>query len=162
MAARDAVGNLSAPATYSWTVVKTLEGRPFTVAGSAAGPLAPGLSRAIAVTVSNPNNVPILVTSLSVSVAAGSTKAGCDGPANLQLTQSNLSSTNVLAIPANGQLTLQSGSVSAPQVLMKDLPINQDACRRCLVQLHLRRERALMRRHALTLVGRRRISSPCC
>jgi hypothetical protein len=129
VAARDSVGNLSASASYSWTIVKTLEGKPFTVSGGASGPLAPGLSRAIAVTVSNPNNVPINVTSLSVSVAAGSTKAGCDGPSNLQLTQSNLSATNTLTVPANGALTLPSGAVAAPQVLMKDLATNQDACK---------------------------------
>ena len=130
--ARDAVGNTSAATTYSWTIVKEVkeaEDKPFTVTGNASGPLAPGLTRSLAITLSNPNTVAITVTALSASTAAGSSKAGCDGPANLQLTQSNVSAANALTIPANGHVTLPSGSVSAPQVLMKDLPVNQDACK---------------------------------
>ncbi|HUA73347.1 MAG TPA: hypothetical protein VL988_01155 [Solirubrobacteraceae bacterium] len=130
--ARDAVGNTSAPASFSWAVVKEVkkeEGKPFTVGGGASAPLAPGVSRPLAITVTNPNNVAILVTALSAAVAPGSSKAGCDGPANLALTQSNVSEANPLTIPANGHVTLPSGAVSAPQVLMKDLPVNQDACK---------------------------------
>jgi large repetitive protein len=130
--ASDAAGNASAPATYSWTIVKeekAAAGKPFTVTGNASGPLAPGVSRALAITLSNPNNVTIFVTALNASVASGSSKAGCDGPTNLALTQSNVSEANPLTIPANGQVTLPAGAVSTPQVLMKDLPVNQDACK---------------------------------
>jgi hypothetical protein len=130
--ARDAVGNTSAAATYGWTIVKEIapaSGKPFTVAGGASAPLAPGLSRPLTITVSNPNGVAITVTALSASVAPGSSKPGCDGPSNLQLTQSNVTEANPLTIPANGQVTLPSGAVTAPQVLMKDLPVNQDACK---------------------------------
>ena len=127
----DAVGNVSAPASYTWTIAKTVEesGKPFTVAGNATGPLAPGVSQTLAIIVTNPNGVAIEVTSLSTTVAAGSSKPGCDGPANLQLTQSSVSSSNPLAIPANGSVSLPAGSVSAPSVLMRDLPTNQDACK---------------------------------
>jgi hypothetical protein len=45
------------------------------------------------------------------------------------LTQANISAANVVAIPASGHVTLPSGPASAPQVLMKDLPVNQDACK---------------------------------
>jgi hypothetical protein len=130
--ARDAVGNTSATASYSWTIVKEVkeaEGKPFTVSGNASGPLAPGVTRSLAITLTNPNNVAIIVTALSASIAAGSSKAGCDGPSNLQLTQSSISEANAVAIPANGHVTLPSGAVTAPQVLMKDLPVNQDACK---------------------------------
>ncbi len=130
--ARDAVGNTSAAATYSWTIVKEVTeaaGKPFTVTGNASGPLAPGLTRTLSITLTNPNSVAITVTALSASVATGSSKAGCDGPANLQLTQSSISEANPLTIPANGHVALPSGAVSAPQVLMKDLPVNQDACK---------------------------------
>jgi|GEM_PF-2026418 len=129
----DAVGNVSAPAGYSWTIVKEIAketpGKPFTVSGNATGPLAPGTTRALAITLSNPNNVAITVTALGASVAPGSSKAGCDGPSNLQLTQSNIAEAKALTIPANGQVTLPSGAISAPQVLMKDLPTNQDTCK---------------------------------
>jgi hypothetical protein len=130
--ARDAAGNASGSATFSWTIakeVKEAEGKPFTVTGNASGPLAPGVTRSLAITLTNPNNVAITVTALSASIAAGSSKAGCDGPSNLQLAQSSISATNPVAIPANGHVTLPSGAVSAPQVLMKDLPVNQDACK---------------------------------
>jgi hypothetical protein len=130
--ARDAVGNTSAAATYSWTIVKEVTepaGKPFTVTGNASGPLAPGLTRSLAITLTNPNSVAITVTALSASVTAGSSNAGCDGPANLQLTQSSISEANPLTIAANGHVALPSGAVSAPQVLMKDLPVNQDACK---------------------------------
>jgi len=130
--ARDAAGNLSASASYSWTIVKELPkeaGKPFTVSGNASGPLAPGVTRALAITVSNPNNVAISVTALTATVAPGSSKVGCDGPSNLQLTQSSVSAATVLTVPANGHVTLPSGPVSAPQVLMRDLSVNQDACK---------------------------------
>jgi hypothetical protein len=126
--ARDAAGNVSAATSYSWTIVKSGEPKSFTISGSLSA-LAPGLSRPLPLTVANPNNQPIWVTSLLVSVKSGSTKAGCDGPANLQVTQSSASSANALAIPAHGQVTLPSGAISAPQVLMKDLSNNQDACK---------------------------------
>jgi hypothetical protein len=129
VSATDGAGNKSAAAVWAWSVVKTIEGKPFTVSGGAAGPLAPGLSRPLTLTIANPNNVAITVTALTVTVAAGSSKTGCDGPANLAVTQSNLSASNVVNVPAGGHISLPSGAVEAPQVLMKDLPTNQDACK---------------------------------
>ncbi len=130
--ARDAAGNLSPVATYRWTVVKEIKeaaGKPFTVTGNAGGGLAPGVSQPLPVTVHNPNSVPITLTSLTVEVRTGSSNPGCDGPANIAVTQSDLSATNTVTVPAAGQLTLPSGTVHAPQLLMRDLPTNQDACK---------------------------------
>jgi large repetitive protein len=127
--ARDAAGNVSAAASYAWTTVKPGEGKTFTIAGNLAGPLAPGVSRPLPLAVSNPNNVTIYVTSLVAAVRSGSTNAGCDGPTNLQVTQANTTSTHALVIPAYGRVTLPAGSVSAPQVLMKNLASNQDSCK---------------------------------
>jgi hypothetical protein len=128
--ALDAVGNASAPAGYSWTIAKSVEGgKPFTVSGNASGPLAPGVTRTLAITITNPNSVAIEVTTLTVSVAAGSSNAGCDGPSNLQLTQSDVSSSNPLAIPAGAHVALPTGTVHAPEALMRDLSTNQDACK---------------------------------
>jgi large repetitive protein len=124
--ARDAAGNLSAAAQYSWTIFT----KTFSIEGKLAGTLAPGVSQPLALTVTNPNTKPIVITGLQVTVAPGSTKAGCDGPTNLQVTQSNASSSNTFTVPAKGgKATVPSGSVSAPQVLMKNLPTNQDACK---------------------------------
>ncbi len=126
--ALDAAANASAATEYSWTV-SSQTGRPFNVGGNLTGLLAPGLSGTLILTLSNPNGEAIHVTSLTVTVQPGSTKAGCDGPANLQITQSSASAANELVVPANGSVTLPSGGVSAPQVLMRNLPTNQDACK---------------------------------
>lgn len=129
--ALDGAGNASAPIGRSWTIVKTVEtaGKPFSVSGNAAGALAPGVAQPLAITVANPNAVAIEITSLTVGVAAGSSNAGCDGPSNLQVTQANISSANPLAVPAGGHVALPAGAVNAPDVLMRDLPVNQDACK---------------------------------
>ncbi|HYV14408.1 MAG TPA: hypothetical protein VE972_00115 [Conexibacter sp.] len=126
--ALDAAGNASAATGYDWKVT-TQTGLPFSVSGNLSGLLAPGLSGALHLTISNPNSDPILVTSLTVAVQSGSTKAGCDGPTNLQIVQSNASAANPLTVPAHGSTSLPSGGVSAPQVQMKNLPVSQDACK---------------------------------
>ncbi len=122
--ARDHAGNVSAATSYSWIVVKG-----FTISGSLIGALAPGITRPLQLTISNPNNKALLLTSLHVSVETASTKAGCDGPTNLQITQSDASEAHPLSVPARGHVVLPAGSVTAPQVLMKDLATNQDACK---------------------------------
>jgi hypothetical protein len=127
--ALDAAGNRSKETGFSWKVATVTSGQPFSIAGSFAGSLFPGRSGPLALTLRNPNSVAIVVTSLTVTVRSGSTKAGCDGPTNLQVTQSNVSSTNTVTVPANGQLTLPSGTVTTPQLLMRDLSTNQDACK---------------------------------
>lgn len=123
--ARDAAGNVSAPASYTWTIVKG-----FAIEGNLSGELAPGVSQPLHLTITNPNAKAMVVTSLQVSANSASTKAGCDAPTNLQVTQSNVSESNVLKVAAKGgKVTLPSGTVTAPQVLMKNLPSNQDACK---------------------------------
>lgn len=124
----DDAGNMSPTADWEWKVTQQ-SGLPFTVSGNLVGLLAPGLSGTLKLTVANPNSDPIFVTSLTVAVNANSTKAGCNGPANLQIQQSNASVATPLTIPAHGQVTLPAGGVTAPQVLMKNLPTNQDACK---------------------------------
>jgi hypothetical protein len=127
--ALDAAGNMSEATSYSWTVVKSGPSKPFTISGGLSELLAPGLGRTLPLTIVNPNGVPIYVTSLVVGVQPGSSKPGCDGPTNLQVTQSSASSTNALTVPAGGHVTLPSGAVSAPRVFMQNLPSNQDACK---------------------------------
>jgi hypothetical protein len=122
--ARDATGNTSAASSYGWSVIKG-----FGIEGNLAGLLYPGVSQPLHLTVTNPTSKALVVTSLQVSVSPGSTKAGCDGPTNTQVTQSNVSASNTFTVPAKGgKVTLPTGTVSAPQVLMKNLPTNQDAC----------------------------------
>jgi hypothetical protein len=127
--ALDAAGNRSAATAYTWSVLTATTGQPFTISGGYGGLLYPGKTADLALSVANPNGQPILVTSLTVTIQPGSSNAGCDGPANLQVAPSNVSTTNPLAVPANGSVTLPSGSVSAPQVTMRNLATNQDACK---------------------------------
>ncbi|MEA2208926.1 MAG: large repetitive protein [Solirubrobacteraceae bacterium] len=125
----DAAGNASAATSYSWTVANSVGGKEFTIGGDLSGPLAPGVARPLSLTITNPNSIAIEVTVLTVAIGSGSSKAGCDGPSNLQVTPSNVSTSNPLTVPANGHVTLPSGSVRAPEVLMRDLSTNQDPCK---------------------------------
>jgi hypothetical protein len=125
----DAAGNRSGAVEYAWSVVPSTSGQPFTLSGGYGGLLYPGRTADLALRVANPNGEAILVTDIVVTIQPGSTKPGCDGPANLQLTQSNVSAANPLTVPANGSVTLPSGGVSAPQVTMRNLATNQDACK---------------------------------
>jgi len=127
--ARDAAGNRSASTTYTWSVQTTTTGMPFTLSGGYGGLLYPGKTADLALRVTNPNGQPIVVTSLTVTIQSGSSKVGCDGPRNLQITPSNVSATNPLSVPANGSVTLPAGTVSAPRVTMLNLATNQDACK---------------------------------
>jgi hypothetical protein len=129
--ALDAAGNHSDAAEYAWSVVLPAGGQPFTLAGGLAGGLllSPGRSGALALRVTNPNDVAIFVTSLTVTIQPGSTRAGCDGLGNLTVTQSNASEANPLSVPAHGTVTLPAGGVSAPQIAMLNLSTNQDACK---------------------------------
>jgi len=130
--ARDAAGNRSAATTYTWSVQTATTGQPFTISGGYGGLLYPGKTADLALRVTNPNGQPILVTSLTVTIQPGSSQAGCDGQRNLQIAASNVSDANPLTVPANGSVTLPSGTVSAPSVTMLNLPTNQDACKGAL------------------------------
>jgi hypothetical protein len=127
--ALDAAGNRGGSTGYSWRVVASTTGLPFAISGGYGGLLYPGKTVDLTLSVANPNGTAIVVESLTVTIQPGSSNAGCDGPANLQMTQSNVSAANPLTVPANGSVTLPAGGVSAPQVLMRDLPTNQDACK---------------------------------
>jgi hypothetical protein len=97
-------------------------------AGEIVGvPLYPGAApRTIALTLSNPNDVAIFVTGLSVTVPSG--PPGCDPAANLGVVQSDVSSLAPLDVPAHSSVTLPAQGRSAPTIQLVDLPINQDAC----------------------------------
>src|SRR6185312_2587285 len=89
--AQDAAGNRSGVTEDNWRVAATSTGLPFTISGGYGGLLYPGKTADLALRVSNPNGVAILVTSLVVSVQPGSSNAGCDGPGNLTVRASNVS-----------------------------------------------------------------------
>ncbi len=124
-------GKVGPAAAYSWTQVE-----PKPIAIEAVGPsedLYPGFpAQAQPVRISNPNDVPVEVTSLTVELPTE--LPGC--PANsFDLTPSSASAASPLAIPAGGSVSLPSDEVSAPAIGMHNLPVNQDACQGTRLQL---------------------------
>jgi hypothetical protein len=119
----DFAANSSQAATFTWTI--TQQGVPFTIAGNAAGLLYPGAPFApLALTITNPNDVPILVTAITVTVTGDSN--GC-AAADVELQQSPAASTNELAVPANA-VNWPVPAAFQPRIRLKDSGANQDNC----------------------------------
>jgi len=127
----DAAGNISAGTIYSFKYEKKLptSGLPFQITGSVSG-LTLGTYRPIFVTIANPNSVTIFVSALNVAVASDSSPPGCTSAANVDLLQSNVSTSLMVAVPANGSVSLPAQGAAAPQIRLKNLPtVNQDLCK---------------------------------
>jgi hypothetical protein len=121
-------GKRSKIARFRWQV---LEPKNFSITPQLAGlgPLFPGApAQALPLTISNPNPVPILVT--SVQVKATGDPAGCASAANLILAGSSVSSAAPIKVPASGSVSLPAAGASAPSIGLRDLPVSQDACQR--------------------------------
>ena len=127
-------GGVAGPETcVTWTVHSPanapLPSEAFTISGSLPTLLSPGIGGPLPLTVLNPFDFDLSVTALTVTVRPGSSRPGCDGPANLQVTQSNAAAGSVsIVVPAHGAVTLPAQGATAPQVTMLDLATNQDAC----------------------------------
>jgi|SRR5581483_988757 len=135
----DAAGNRSGqPATFSWTI---LENKSFGISGNLTQALYPGVSRPLDLVLANPYNFAITVTSVTVTVDPATTKTtggpnpACVGPTNLRVTQ-QLTGPATLAANATKSLS-QLGVAPAnwPQLLMPDLPTNQDDCKNTTFKL---------------------------
>jgi hypothetical protein len=132
--AKDVAGNISSPASFTWQV-NTSTGTPFTVTGDASGQLYPGgAARSIPAKIFNPNNVPITVTSMTVSVQRSSLPSGCVA-ASFKVTQSTMSSSRTVQVPANSSVTLSAQGVSAPSIALVDTHTNQDTCQNAQLTL---------------------------
>jgi hypothetical protein len=134
-------GGVAGPETcVTWTVLPS-KGPPepsgaFTVSGSLPGLLVPGAGGPLPLTVSNPYDFDLRVWGLAVGVQAGSSQPGCDGPANLRVTQSNTIGGAVsIVVPARGSVTLPAQGATAPRVTMLDLAVSQDACKNAVFTL---------------------------
>jgi hypothetical protein len=99
----------------------------FTISGAVGG-LEPGLTLPVRLTLTNPHAFKIYVTRLTLSMSADSTPSGCSRDTNFTVTQSNASSTDPIAVPAKGTVTLTSAPRS-PQITFLNLPTNQDVCK---------------------------------
>jgi len=149
---------MSAPASYTWTIVGpgsspspapasgaagSVAGLPssggstvpvaqqetFAISGAAEGPLYPGAaSRRIPLTLTNPNPVTIYVTGLAVG--ATSEAAFCPIEENVLLTQSDASPLTPVVVAAGASVTLPAQGITAPTIQLIDLQaVNQDACK---------------------------------
>ena len=130
---QDGAGNLlggSVPVVGQVYAYATGSIEDFTITGSAVGLLYPGgPARPIAVTLHNPNDVPIYVTALTVA-ATTSTPAGCDHN-DLVLVQADLTTAtpnpypNTVEVPANGSVTLPDQNVAAPTIRLQNRDFDQ-------------------------------------
>jgi hypothetical protein len=115
-------------ARFRWQV---LEPKDFSITPQLGGlaALYPGAPpQALPLTISNPNPVPILVTSLQVNATAD--PPGCGSAENLVLSGSSASGAAPIKVPANGTVSLPAAGASAPLIQLRDLPVSQDACQR--------------------------------
>jgi large repetitive protein len=119
----DHAGNTSSPAAFTWTIVET--GLPFSIAGDASSLLYPGAPfTPIALTITNPNSVPIFVTSIIVTVGGG---AGSCAAADLEVQQSPAAPGNELQVPASAT-AWPVPLAFLPRVRLKESGASQDGC----------------------------------
>lgn len=121
-------GDHGRSASFRWRV---LEPKDFSISPRLSGlgdlfPGAPPLS--LPLTISNPNSVPILVT--SITVAAGASAPGCGSADNLAINDAGVSKAAPLRVPAHGSVNLPAAGVSAPAIQLRERSVNQDACQR--------------------------------
>lgn len=122
----DRRGRVSPATRFAWDVVAPAA---FSIAAATAPePLFPGAAPSqIPLRLTNPNRRAIWVTGVSVEVTAS--PPGCDAAANLALIPSSASAQAPLWIPAESTVQLPAPGVSAPAIQLRDLPVDQDACR---------------------------------
>lgn len=109
---------------------------PFTISGTMTGLLAPGVTRAMDLTFTNPNNQDLTVSSLSVSVTSTSNPTGC-ATSNYTVTQFS-GNYAALVVPHNGTASLSGLGVPQaqwPKLGMLNTNANQNACKGATVNL---------------------------
>jgi hypothetical protein len=122
----------SVAAGLFWRVLAAEEsGKDFSISAetSAGAALFPGAPpQTIPITLTNPNDTPIFVTSVTVTVL--SSPPGCDAASNIRLIQSNVSEAAPVEIQARGSRRLPAQGRTAPTIQLVDLAVNQDACQK--------------------------------
>lgn len=103
--------------------------RPFGVSGELGRTLRPGTGGPLNLVLTNPHRFDVRVRSLVVELRARTTKPGCSGRGNYAITQFQGRYPLVLSPGSTPLSTLRPDSATWPRVAMRDLPVNQDACR---------------------------------
>jgi hypothetical protein len=121
-------GNTST-SSYTWKVLKAVN---VVVDGDAVGLLYPGApGQRIALTLHNPNNFPVVMSSITASVSSSPT--GCPASPNIAIQQSTVAADNTFTVPANQNLALP--AALSPKIRLVDTGVNQDACKNGTFQL---------------------------
>ncbi len=118
-------------ATVTLTIAKK---QVFLISGNAAITLSPGTTSEINLTLTNPNNFPIRVGPLTVSVEEHTSKPGCSGTDNFM--PSALVGT--VDVPGNTTATLSALGVlyaKRPKIKFLDTAANQDACKNAQITM---------------------------
>jgi len=133
----DSAGNPSSAVSFPWTIATG----NFGISGSLTATLAPGVSAPLNLSITNPYSFSggLKILSLTVTVNQATVKntspnpssnPSCVGPDNIAVTQASF--TSPLTVPRNSTRSLSDLSVPTtqwPQILMRNLTTNQDACK---------------------------------
>jgi uncharacterized membrane protein len=110
----------------------------FDISGNASGPVYPGAGTPIDLTLHNATNQKIKVSSITVSVEQATTKPGCDGTVNFQVTQLAPAAYSLLVLPPGSTTSLSGLGVPVgqrPQLAMVDTGSSQSVCQNASVYL---------------------------
>jgi hypothetical protein len=120
------VGRPGLAANFAW---EQLQPKPFSIKPQTGEleDLYPGdPAQVLPVQITNPNPVPIVLTSLTVAVDGA--PPSCPADPNFSPSPSSISATAPLTVPAGVSISLPSAAASAPTIALRGLPINQNAC----------------------------------
>jgi len=113
-------------------------GLAFTIAGNATTTLYPGVASPINLVFTNPNSVPITVTTVTASITGTSDNTNCPAGTNFAIGQ-QLSPSAVVVVPANSTKSLSDLGVPQaqwPTIAMVETHTNQNACANKSVSLN--------------------------
>jgi hypothetical protein len=127
------IGRDPQPPTFPVTPAPTE--RPFGISGELARTLRPGTGGPLNLVLTNPHRFDVRIRSLVVGLRARTTKLGCSGAGNYAITEFEGDYPLVLAPGRTPLSTLRPDSATWPRVAMRDLLVNQDACRGARVSL---------------------------
>jgi hypothetical protein len=125
---------VSRSAAVALVVEKT---ESFDIEGSLAARLAPGVTAALNLSLTNPYKFDLRITNLAVALQEGTSKSGCSGTENFKVTQIP-AARYPITLPGKQTKTLAQLGVAdgdRPKVGMLNQPWNQDACKNALVTL---------------------------
>ncbi|MEA2192312.1 MAG: hypothetical protein QOI73_2433 [Solirubrobacteraceae bacterium] len=120
---------------YAVVALTVVNSDPFSITGDLATNLSPGVGAPLDLVLTNPHDFDLRITALSVSVRGATTNPGCSGEAGYGVAQFAGTYPVVLAPGSSRLSALVPDSSLWPQVSMRNLPTNQDACKGAVITL---------------------------